>query len=154
MPTEIDERLAELQALGLPALRTRWIEAFGRTAPKRMSRDLLQRALAYRVQEQAEGGLGKATRKRLAALADPQAANPTSTRASAAKLKPGTRLVREWHGTTHHVTVTDDGFEYRGDRYKSLSQIARAITGARWSGPRFFGLRTTATQRNAVENGC
>ena len=141
MSRSVAERLAELEALGSVELRTRWREAFGRPAPKHTSRDLLLRALAYRVQEQAEGGLSKTALKRLAALADPQRNGGRSPRPAAARLKTGTRLVREWRGEIHQVTVLDNGFNYRGAQYGSLSQIARAITGTRWSGPLFFGLR-------------
>ena len=148
MSRPVAERLAELEAFESAELRTRWREVFGRPAPKHMSRDLLLRALAYHVQEQAEGGLSKTALKRLAVLSDPRG-NGTP-RPPAPRLKPGTRLVREWHGEVHQVTVLDEGFDYRGERYASLSHVARTITGTRWSGPAFFGLRKTAGRSGAT----
>ena len=141
MSKMIANAIAGLQTLDTQTLRDRWHEAFGRPAPKHMSRDLLLRALAHYVQAQAEGGLSKAALRRLAKLAGANDKDVQTAMSPVARLKPGTRLVREWHGEVHHVTVLDDGFDYRGARYASLSQIARAITGTRWSGPLFFGLR-------------
>ncbi len=138
------EKIAALQALETQALRARWEQAVKRPAPKGISRDLLLRALAYHVQEQAEGNLSKAARKRLAERANPSGEGGRSPRPPAPRLRPGTRLVREWRGEAHQVSVLNDGFDYRGERYASLSQIARTITGTRWSGPLFFGLRKAA----------
>src|SRR6202011_1702132 len=104
-------------------------------------RDLLTRGIAYKLQERAYGGLSTAIARKLErASADPLgrgAAKPTPP----ISLKPGTRLVREWRGVTNTVLIHADGIEWRGERYRSLSVVARKITGARWSGPRFFGLR-------------
>lgn len=138
-----DRKIAELQGLDAPALRTLWVETFSRPAPKRLRRDLLLRALAYHAQEQAEGGLSKAIRKRLARGVGPGEQRP---RPPSLQLKPGTRLIREWRGESHQVAVLDDGYEYRGTRYSSLSRIAREVTGTRWSGPVFFGLRQAASR--------
>jgi hypothetical protein len=143
---DIHKRLEALPRLEKPALRAQWLEAFGRPAPARLRRDLLVRILAYRIQEQAIGGLSPATLKRLRQLArafesDPQAALP-----DVPVIKPGTRLIRKWHDQVHHVTVVEKGYEYHGKRYGSLSQIARLITGTRWSGPLFFGLKTSRTK--------
>ncbi len=146
-------RLADLETLNSAELRARWEQAFKRTVPKRASRDLLLRGLAYHVQEQAEGGLSKSTRRRLAKLAGRNSEDRESISPPNLRLKPGNRLIREWHGVTHSVMVLDDGFDWRGDRYTSLSQIARAITGARWSGPLFFGLRKTGSQTKQVTHG-
>ena len=146
MSKSVAEKLAELEALGSADLRIRWREMIGRPAPKHMSRDLLLRALAHHVQEQAEGGLSKAALKRLATLAD-QKGNGRPL--PAPRLKPGTRLVREWRGEVHQVTVLDDGFDYRGKCYGSLSHVARTITGTRWSGPAFFGLRKAGGRSGA-----
>jgi hypothetical protein len=100
--------------------------------------------LAHRLQEKAFGGLSKPSRNRLRKLAE--SAEKPSTRLTHAtkRLRPGTRLIREWRGETHVVSVLDDGAEYRGKRYGSLSEIARTITGTRWSGPAFFGLKSSA----------
>ena len=137
-------RLTELEGLSAAELRSRLQEAFSRRPPKHMSRDLLLRAQAYHLQEQAEGGLSKAALKRLAYLARSGTDQPPPL--AGLRLKPGTCLVREWRGEVHHVTVLDDGFDYRGVRYGSLSQIARIVTGTRWSGPLFFGLRKRAAR--------
>ena len=107
----------------------------------RLSRDLLIRGIIYQLQERAYGDLSTATARKLeqAGADSPSrgAANPTPS----VSLRPGTRLVREWRGVTHMVLIHADGIEWRGQRYRSLSLVARKITGARWSGPRFFGLR-------------
>jgi hypothetical protein len=132
--------ICELQALDAPALRTRWNEAFGRPPPKRTSRQLLLRALAYHVQAQMLRGLQPATRRQLARAADEIGAGRTPS-ASLPVIKPGTRLLREWHGVTHEVIMLEDGVQYRGETWASLSAVAREITGTRWSGPLFFGLK-------------
>ncbi|SLN77036.1 DUF2924 domain-containing protein [Oceanibacterium hippocampi] len=139
MPKPIDEALEALQALDTPALRTRWGKAFKRPPPKHARRDLLLRALAHHVQAQAAGGLRPVARRKLARAAQDLQDGKQAT-APPPQLRPGTRLVREWNGETHVVEVLAGGFAWRGATYASLSAIARAITGARWSGPRFFGL--------------
>jgi len=106
----------------------------------RHSRDLLMLGIAYRIQEIDHGGLGKATRRKLRTLAKTLRATGRVVPTPSLNLKPGARLVREWRGRTHTVTVTEDGFEYAGTSYPSLTTIAKKITGAHWSGPRFFGL--------------
>ena len=141
--SDVADQLARLQTLDQGALRREWRRLY-RAEPPRLSRDLMMRALAYRIQEIAFGGLSKATLRRLASLAaefesDGRIAPPAQPR-----IKPGARLVREWHGRTHAVVVTEDGFEFEGKLYRSLTSIAREITGAGWSGPRFFGLAKTA----------
>jgi hypothetical protein len=153
MPISINDPIAELETLNTAELQARWERACGRPAPKRASRDLLLRLVAYDLQEQAEGGLSKATRRRLAKLAGLNGENREPISPHSVRLKPGSRLIREWHGVTHSVIVLDDGFDYRGARYASLSRIARAITGARWSGPLFFGLRKTGARTKEATNG-
>ena len=145
MATGMTDRIAELATLSTADLRACWERAGGRPAPKRASRDLLLRLVAYHLQEQIEGGLSKATRRRLAKLGGLNGQVSQTPAPPTPRLKPGCRLIREWHGVTHSVIVLDHGFDYRGTRYASLSQIARIITGARWSGPLFFGLRKTAS---------
>jgi hypothetical protein len=107
--------------------------------PKSLSRDLLLRGITYKIQERAFGGLSKPVLRRLSGAA-PEVPKGTTRKALPATVKPGTRLVREWNGQTHTVLVHADGVEWRGKRYRSLSVVAREITGAHWSGPRFFGL--------------
>jgi hypothetical protein len=125
----------QLEGVGLEDLRSRWRGRYG-APPKLRSPELLALMLAWRIQAEREGGLDADTRRALR--------RPAGVRA-AAEPSPGTRLVREWEGTPHEVIVmSEGGLLYRGDRYRSLSEIARAITGVRWNGPRFFGLRREA----------
>lgn len=137
---DLGERLMALADLGLEDLRIEWSRLY-RATPPRLSRDLLQRSIAHRLQEEALGGLAPATQRRLVAMARVVSGAAPPTAAPAVKFKAGTTLVREWHGRTHTVLVRETGFEHEGKHYASLTQIARAITGAHWSGPRFFGLR-------------
>lgn len=141
-PASIDmaAELARLEALTNFELRGEWRRLYRVQPPKSLSRDLLLRGITYKLQERALGGLSKSVLRQLAG-GDPDAASAKSRRvAPRTVVKPGTRLVREWHGQTHTVLVHADGVEWRGQRYKSLSVVARQITGAHWSGPRFFGL--------------
>jgi hypothetical protein len=108
--------------------------------PKSLSRDLLLRGITYKIQERASGGLSKSVLRKLTG-AGPDATSDDHRRVTPrTTVKPGTRLVREWNGQTHTVLVHADGVEWRDKRYRSLSVVAREITGAHWSGPRFFGL--------------
>lgn len=129
----------DLVSLSRIALTKIWVQAYGRPPPKGLSRRLLEFAIAYHLQAKSIGGLSVATKRRLRQLArspsEPDQAPPSARPA----LRSGSRLVREWHGTTHTVDATDSGFLYKGHYYRSLSEVARAITGAHWSGPRFFG---------------
>lgn len=137
---EVEQRLAEIETYDGKALRAEWLTLYGRPAPKRVRRDLLLRAVAYRIQELAFGGLKPATVRKLKQLAEQARSGPLALPSPGANIRPGTRLLREWNGETHRVEVVDKGFLWRGRRYPSLSAVARAITGSRWSGPRFFGL--------------
>ena len=138
----LEDRMAGITRLGLPALRAAWKGLFGREPPKGLSRRLLEHAAAYGAQAKIHGGLMPAIRRKLLqaapSLPSPVDGRPGRTRPGA--LSPGSRLVREWQGRCHTVEVTEGGFLYAGRRYRSLSEVARTITGARWSGPRFFGL--------------
>ncbi len=138
----VAQKLAAILDLPRAELVKMWISAYRRPPPKGISRRLLEYAAAYHVQEQAYGGLKPTTRRKLRQLAgsNSSSAVPLALPAKAKVLSPGARLVREWHGKTHTVEVIEGGFLCDGQRYRSLSEIARAITGARWSGPRFFGL--------------
>jgi Protein of unknown function (DUF2924) len=134
---EASDKIGGLAELTTQQLREEWRRLY-RSQPPRLSRDLLIRTIAYRMQELAYGGPSKATMRKLLI-----SAKELETSASVARdvgTRPGMRLVREWHGKLHTVTVTREGFEYAGKRYASLSKIAYVITGAHWSGPRFFGL--------------
>ena len=141
--SSLSDRLALISTLNLADLRLEWRRLY-RADPPRLSRDIMVRAIAYRLQEVAHGGLSKATKRRLATLTAEFESSGTIGKPEAPRIKAGSRLVRDWHGRTHVVTVTEDGFEFEGATYKSLTKIARDITGARWSGPRFFGLAKAA----------
>ena len=124
---------------GLDELRSEYKRLHYSEAP-RLSRDLLVRAIAYRQQEIKHGGLNKSTRRKLQTIAKALKSTGRVGPTPSLSLKPGARLVREWGGRTHTVTVMDDGFEYAGASYSSLTKVAKQVTGAHWSGPRFFGL--------------
>ncbi|MEN0653915.1 MULTISPECIES: DUF2924 domain-containing protein [Hyphobacterium] len=132
---DLKARLAELESGSREALLPVWREVMKRPVPRRISREMLVRVLAWHIQAQAIGGYDTSTRRRLK-----QAAMGRVTAPASASLKPGARLVREWNGISHTVDIVDGGAVWQGQRYRSLSAVARAITGARWSGPRFFGL--------------
>ena len=120
-------------------LRREWRRLY-KSDPPKISRDLLALGIAYRRQEIEHGGLGKTTLRKLQTLAKALRTTGRIGPTPSLTLKPGARLIREWHGRTHTVTVTEDGFVYAGTTYPSLTTIAKKITGAHWSGPRFFGL--------------
>ena len=141
MPDAVSQQLAELSELSISSLKTIWRRQYQVPMPKGMSRDLLTRFIAHRIQEQAFGGLSKSTLRRLETLARCFGQPGSQDHASAPSLKPGTKLVREWGGATHSVMILDDGFEYRGERYGSLTKVAAAISGLHRSGPAFFGLK-------------
>ena len=138
---DLSARIAALSSLEMDALKAEWRRLYRAAVPKRLSRDLLVRAIAWELQAKAHGGLSKSLSRRLKSLATTMESQGPGTLDSDIRLKPGTKLIREWQGDTHRALVLENGFEYRGTSYRSLSQIARTITGARWSGPRFFGLK-------------
>ena len=127
-------------------LKERWRALYRTEPPRRISRDLLVRALAYRIQEKTLGGLKPSTRRLLAKVAADASAHRPIEVAPEPNLKPDTVLLREWRGTQHQVVVREDGVVFHGKRYKSLSQVAYRITGTKWSGPRFFGLKANRHQ--------
>jgi len=132
--------LKELGGLGTDELRQRWSKLFGMAASPRISRELLIRAVAYRMQEEAHGGPGKSCQRQLARLTMTLQGGGSIRVSQSQDLKPGTKLIREWKGKVHEVVIAGDTYIWAGQHYRSLSQIARAITGTRWSGPRFFGV--------------
>jgi hypothetical protein len=137
--SEVSRRLEALSDLSPDELRKEWRRLY-RGQPPRLSRDLLVRAIAYRIQELRYGGLSKATRRKMTALVQARRCGAQTVANGAQRIRTGARLVREWNGCTHAVTVEENGLSYAGRNYRSLTAIAREITGARWSGPRFFGL--------------
>jgi hypothetical protein len=138
----IPARLAALKAMSVTEMKAEWQTLFGATAPNN-SRAFLECRLAYRIQELTYGGADRETRRMLELLADEVEGVLTRKSQIADPRNPvvGTRLIREWNGVEYTITVLRDGFEWQGRPYKSLSAIARAITGTRWNGYRFFGLR-------------
>lgn len=147
----IESEVAQLRGLGPEGLRARWRSAFRRAAPVHLPKHLLFAMLAYRLQAEVMGDLDAETLRFLKQI------DQASSKAAAApvaeqfeqrrrQLSPGTKLTREWNGQHHRVMVLDEGFAWEGVTYKSLSEIAKAITGTKWNGPRFFGLRDK-TQR-------
>ncbi len=138
----IPARLAALKTTSTPDLKAQWRDLFD-SEPPPFNRRYLESRLAYRIQELAYGGLKPETAKRLEALGEQLDGGNITKRRIRADLMPivGTRLIREWQGVEQIVTVTSDGFDWQGRPYKSLSAIARAITGTRWNGWVFFGLK-------------
>ena len=145
---EVDRQIAVLVDRSAQELRLAWRQLYCTGPPRGLSRDLLIRALTHQLQERTHGGASRALRRRLQTLAG-EFERGGSSFDPALLPKTGATLVRQWRGRAHTVLVREDGFEYEGQRYRSLSMIADRITGAHWSGPRFFGL----TKRQARE-GC
>jgi len=136
----LEAEIARLGGLGLQELRQVWRQRLG-PPPQHISTELTRRRLAYELQVKLYGGLKPETRRRLKQFYKAFKADPHHTPSSNLGLKPGLMLTREWNGTKHRVAVQEKGFEYRDEQYGSLSQVARRITGSRWSGPAFFGLK-------------
>ena len=132
---EVAREIAGLDELDRESLIARWRAAYGAPPPRKLSRALMEKALAYEIQCAAFGGLSGAAKRALRAAA---ASKDGST--GQRPLSPGARLIREWNGVVHEVDVSGDGYVWQSERYRSLTAIARAITGTKWSGPRFFGL--------------
>lgn len=144
---EVERALEALDDLDHAALKERWRALGGGDPPKRLSRQLLLRALAHAIQEKAFGGLSSAMRQRLHRLAaELQSTGRVSSIRRKPMFKPGTRLIREWQGCTHEVAILEQGFQWNGEIYRSLSAIARSITGTRWNGHVFFGLKSRQTR--------
>jgi len=143
---------AKLKALGSmdhAALRAEWRRLYRVEPPKRVARELLVLGVGWKIQEQAFGGLRGTTRRMLAELSKTLERDGDVTRSRVTRLKPGAKLIREWHGKSHTVIVLEEGFEWRGKHWRSLSVIARTITGMHWSGPRFFGLNGKSRKAEA-----
>ena len=135
---QIAQEIERISGLDLASVRVLWRVTFKREPPGALTRDLLVRQLAWHIQEKAFGGHDTATQRLLDAYGRQDAEKVVLFR----RLKPGTSVVREYQGIRHIVTISEGGFVWQGKTYDSLSAIAREITGARWNGPRFFGLRT------------
>lgn len=137
---EIERQIVKLEKMSLIQLREAWLERFGARAPGLKGRDLLVRVLAFRLQADAFGDHSPAVKRNLVHLASILAKNPKAPLFPTPSLKPGIVLTREWKGVVHKVLVQHQGFLYSDKSYSSLSDVARAITGTQWSGPRFFGI--------------
>ena len=148
----LDVEIARLRDLDIAALRSRWHTVFGRRPPPHLPRHLLFRILAYRLQADQLGALDDVSRRLLDGSGSPDKAgqNAANLVRRIADVRPGTSLGREWNGRLQRVTVVADGFAWNGKTYPSLSQIAFAITGTRWNGPRFFGLRDKPSKRSSA----
>ena len=140
--------IADLSKLGVDELRERWKAIYGKAPSQEIGRSFLIRAIAYRLQEKAFGGLEPSTRRLLARVAEETAAGSLPKNPPVRKARSGTILIREWQGNAHRVTMLEDGVSFNGKHYRSLSEVAREITGSRWSGPRFFGLRAPVMENN------
>lgn len=136
----LDDKLAALATMSLAQLRGEWLLTFGTAAPRTVGAGMLALGIAHRLQEKMFGGLAPTRARELDKLTEQLARTGELTNEPTAHLKPGTRLVRDWRGTTHQVELLESGYRYRDEQYRSLSEIAHKITGAKWSGPRFFGL--------------
>jgi len=145
----IREALTRLPTCNRAELTAEWLRLYRTKPPAQIGRNLLMAAVAYRLQEQILGGLQPELRRQLRAIAG-RARHGGEPALAAPRLKPGTKLLRDWQGHTHQVLVGENGFVWRQTQYGSLSQIARAITGTRWSGPVFFGLKSRTTSARAT----
>ncbi|WP_085440398.1 DUF2924 domain-containing protein [Magnetofaba australis] len=142
MTAEVLKRVAALPEKSLIDLKKMWVDLFQEEPPSRPNRDFYVKRLAYRIQELAWGGLSETTLARLEAMAEDDAITERRAAPPTGDIPvSGTRLVREWKGVEHTCTVLEDGFEYQNRKYKSLSAVARAITGTRWNGLVFFALK-------------
>lgn len=144
MRANISGQIAKLRDLPREQLLVVWQMLYRRAAPTGIRREVMVPLLAYRMQESAYGGLKPSTRSELHRIARGiEKSSASNDRIRQPRMKPGTRILRHWRGETHEVVVTLSGFEYRGVSYRSLSELARKITGTRWSGPAFFGLKNS-----------
>lgn len=146
--SDLSKRIAGLAAMPKVRLRAEWLRLY-KVPPPPLTADLLRHGLAYRLQERVHGSMPSALLREIEQLCKQYQRTGEAMTVPAVRIKPGTRLVRDWGGASHHVVVLDDGFLYRDRRYGSLTQIAFDITGAKWSGPRFFGLADRKKKQNA-----
>lgn len=149
-PTDpaVEDELDRLAVMPIAQLRVRYREVLRSDPPKAFGPDLLRRSIAHRIQEKAYGGLSRSTQRLLDQMMKAYAAKPGGKIVLPRRIKPGSVLVREWKGRSHRVMVLAEGFTYGGDTYSHLSEIASRITGTRWNGPRFFGLRSKTEERS------
>jgi len=147
----LETEIGRLPALSLLELRNCWKTLFGHSAPKSLRRNFLARAVAYQMQVEAYGGLSAATKRRLREIANAVRNGDANALLGSSRIKPGTQMIRQWQNTTHKVTALNEGFEWDGRTYKSLSAVANAITGTNWNGYAFFGIkRAPSSNKNAA----
>jgi hypothetical protein len=144
----IEADLAAVGDMNAPDLRKEWARLYRSQPPKKLSRDLLQLGVAWKLQERAFGGLSGVTKRQIEDLSRTIATTSDLAKARTVSLRLGARLIREWNGETHEVLVVEDGFRWRGMTWRSLSAIAREMTGTHWSGPRFFGIGKAKAERS------
>jgi len=145
----VEAELDRLPAMPIVELRKRYGELFRTDPPKAFGPDLLRRSIAHRIQEKAYGGLSLSHQRLLDQLVKSASAKPNGRLELPRRIKPGSELVRTWNRKTYRVMVMAEGFAYDGKAFASLSEIASAITGTRWNGPRFFGLRSSSNREDA-----
>jgi hypothetical protein len=145
----VEAELDRLPTMPIADLRKRYHEVFRTEPPKAFGPDLLRRSIAHRIQEKAYGGLSASTRRLLDQLVKAAIAKPNGRLELPRRIKAGSELVRTWKGKSYRVMVMADGFAHDGKTFASLSEIASEITGTRWNGPRFFGLRSTSNREGA-----
>jgi len=145
---KLAQELKDLETRGDDELKHCWRSLYGTRPPQKIHRSLLIAAVAHRMQENALGALKSSVRRHLMQAANNPASRRLSPQLPSLRPKAGTVLVRDWGGVTHQAKVLEDGILFRSKRYKSLSEIARVITGSRWSGPLFFGLKSAAKEQN------
>jgi hypothetical protein len=148
----VEAELDRLAVMPIAKLRVRYREVFRADPPKAFGPDLLRRSVAHRIQEKAYGGLSRSTQRLLDQMMKAFAAKPNGRIVLPRRIKPGSVLVREWKGRSHRVMVLADGFAYDGKTFGNLSEIAGLITGTRWNGPRFFGLRSKTEESGKPAN--
>jgi Protein of unknown function (DUF2924) len=146
----LEAEIARLPDLGHDELRKRWKLLFGHAAPTSLRRKFMARAVAYQMQVVAYGGLSAATKRRLREIASAISSGDRTGVISGVQIRPGTQLIRQWQNTTHTVMVLNEGFALDGRTYKSLSAIAKAITGTNWNGYAFFGIKRAARGNKAA----
>jgi hypothetical protein len=142
----VEDELDRLPVMPIAQLRVRYREVFRSDPPEAFGPDLLRRSIAHRIQEKAYGGLSRSAQRLLDQMMKAYAAKPNGKIVLPRRIKPGSVLVREWKGKSHRVMVLADGFAYDGETFGNLSEIAVLITGTRWNGPRFFGLRAKSQE--------
>ena len=145
---KLGQELKDLETRGDDELKNRWRRLYGRNPPQKIHRSLLIAAVAHRMQENALGALKSSVRRHLMQAANNPATPRPSPHYPSLRPRAGTVLVRDWGGVTHQARVLEDGILFRSKRYKSLSEVASVITGSRWSGPLFFGLKSATKEQN------